>query len=75
MIGTGIGFMANPNPIITIFGFKPTIEILIRVLGILSFVAGIQCVVAAKNNLIRFFKISIWGRLFFAGEGKLFWYC
>ncbi len=65
MLIMGVGFIFIPNLIITTFGFQPTTEIWIRMLGMLSAVTGSYYMVAAKNNLIPFFKISVWGRLFF----------
>ena len=61
----GLGMMLIPNTLLSLFGFKPTTEIWIRVLGLFTFTTGIYYFQSAKNEQLAFFKATIIGRIFF----------
>jgi hypothetical protein len=61
----GVGMMIIPNGILPIFGFAPTQEIWIRMLGLFTFTAGIYYLYSSLHEQTAFFKATIFGRIFF----------
>jgi hypothetical protein len=54
-----------PNLVLEIFGFQPTSEIWIRLLGLFTFTAGIYYFQSSRYEQTEFFKATIIGRIFF----------
>ncbi|HZM21154.1 MAG TPA: hypothetical protein VFC02_05390 [Anaerolineales bacterium] len=68
MMGTGLGLLFIPNLVLGIFGFPPTSDIWIRILGLFAFCAGILYFYCGRTNQMGFFRVSIPERiLFFLG--------
>lgn len=61
----GLGMMAIPNTLLSVFGFAHTTEIWIRMLGVFTFATGIYYFHSAKTEQKEFFKATIIGRIFF----------
>jgi F0F1-type ATP synthase membrane subunit a len=62
---TGVGLLLFPNTILGLFGFAPTAEIWIRVVGALAVILGYYYWACAAAGATAFFKASIVGRLGF----------
>jgi hypothetical protein len=68
MMGTGLGLFFIPNMILSLFGFAPTTDAWVRMLGLLSFCAGLLYFYCARTNQVGFFRISVPERaIFFLG--------
>lgn len=65
MMGMGLGLFFIPNLILGIFGFAPTADIWVRVLGLLAFCAGILYFYCARTNQTGFFRVSVPERIVF----------
>jgi hypothetical protein len=65
MMGMGLGLLFVPNLILGFFGFEPTGDIWIRVLGLFAFCAGMLYVYCGRTNQTGFFYISIIERIVF----------
>ena len=61
----GMALMIIPNILLELFGFSPTNEIWIRMLGLFTFTTGIYYFYSSANNQTAFFKATIVGRIFF----------
>jgi len=61
----GAGMIIVPNILLPLFGFEPTTEIWIRVLGLFTFTTGVYYFQSARNEQLAFFKATIFGRIFF----------
>jgi hypothetical protein len=59
----GIIFMLIPNPVIAIFGFTPTSEVWIRILGYVFAGAGFYYFMAVRENSESFYRWSVYARL------------
>lgn len=68
----GAGLIAVPNVLLGIMGFAPTQEIWIRLLGLFTFTVGIYYFHTARYELTEFFKVTVFGRLFFFVATVLF---
>ena len=55
-----------PNFMLSVFRFSATSEGWIRVLGLLVAILGAYYFYCAQNNVIPFFKATVWGRFAFA---------
>jgi hypothetical protein len=67
MLGMGLGFLLIPNFILPLFGFSPTNEVWIRVLGALAAgFAGYYYTMIQQKNL-TYFWATVWGRYWFCG--------
>jgi hypothetical protein len=62
---TGVGLLVTPNLLLSLFGFAPTAEIWIRVLGALALIIGYYYWACGTANDRTFFKATIPGRLTF----------
>ena len=66
--GNGIGLYFLPNLILGLFGFTPTTDIWVRMLGLLAFCTGMLYFYSARTNQTGFFRITVPERiLFFVG--------
>ena len=65
MMGTGLALLFIPNLVLGVFGFPPTNDIWIRILGLLTFCAGILYFYCGRTNQTGFFRISITERIIF----------
>lgn len=62
----GLTLILAPNLLLSVFGFPPTQEIWIRVLGALALVLGYYYWACAKANVVDFYRATIIGRPLFA---------
>ena len=65
MMGMGLILLLIPNFILGIFGFEPTNDIWIRILGLFAFCAGMLYFYCGRTNQIGFFRISVTERIVF----------
>jgi hypothetical protein len=63
---TGMGLILAPNLILGLFGFAPTDEIWVRVLGSLALVLGFYYWACGTADAKAFFRATIPGRIGFA---------
>lgn len=56
-------FIVAPNPLITLFGFSPTNEIWIRILGYMLGAMGFLYGMALKERNLSFYRWSVYARL------------
>jgi hypothetical protein len=72
MMGMGLCLLFIPNQIIGIFGFAPSHDMWIRMLGMLSVVAGGYYFYCSYFDVLPFFRITVVGRYMFAAGEVLF---
>ena len=60
----GAVLVLAPNLLLGLFGFPPTSEVWIRVLGIVVIILGVYYVSAAKNEARPFFAVTVGSRFF-----------
>ena len=65
MMVMGLVLLFIPNLILSMFGFPPTNDIWIRILGLLSFCAGMLYFYCGLTNQTGFFRISVTERIVF----------
>jgi hypothetical protein len=65
LFGMGLGLLFIPNLLLAIFGFDPAKDIWIRILGLLTFCAGMLYFYCGRTNQIGFFRISVTERIVF----------
>lgn len=65
MMGMGLSLLLIPNLILGIFGFVPTSDIWIRILGLFAFCAGLLYFYCGRTNQTGFFRISVTERIVF----------
>jgi hypothetical protein len=65
MMGIGLGLLFIPNIILGLFGFGPTSDIWIRILGLLAFCTGMLYFYCGRANQTGFFRISVIERIVF----------
>ncbi len=63
LLVTALALATLPNAFLGVLGVAPTTEVWIRVLGVVVGVLGAYYVVAARENLVAFFRASVWGRV------------
>lgn len=66
VILTGLTLIFVPNLLLSVFGFAPTQEIWIRVLGVLALVLGYYYWACSMANAVGFFRATVIGRPMFA---------
>ena len=72
MMTMGLGLFFIPNPILGLFGFAPTTDIWVRLLGLLAFCTGILYFYSARTDQTGFFRVSVPERvIFFLGTVSL----
>jgi hypothetical protein len=59
----GLTFVFIPNPVIAFFGFPPTTEVWIRILGYILAALGFYYFMAVRENSESFFLWSVYARL------------
>lgn len=65
MVIAGSGFLLMPNVVLSLFGMQPVGDVWIRVLGLLALVFAYYYLVMTQNQVIAYFRASIWGRYVF----------
>ena len=63
LLALGITLVFAPNMLLSMFGFEPTTEVWIRVLGTVVFNLGLYYVFTAPTNNETFFKVTVYTRL------------
>lgn len=63
MIANGVSLLIAPNAMLSFFGFPPTDDVWIRILGLLMSVLGAYYMMAARQNLMPLVRWSVYGRL------------
>lgn len=63
LFSLAFGFLFIPNPVIAIFGFPPTREVWIRILGYILGALGFLYLMAVRENSKNFFRWSVYARL------------
>jgi hypothetical protein len=63
---TGLTLIFVPNLLLSVFGFPPTQEIWIRVMGALATAVGYYYLACANTLAIEFFRATLIGRPIFA---------
>jgi hypothetical protein len=63
LIALGIGLAFVPNHLLSVFGMAPTMEVWVRVVGVLAFNIGVYYVYAAKCEARAFFQASVYTRV------------
>lgn len=66
VVAAGVVLLLAPNLLLSIFGLPTTSEVWIRVVGALAIPLGFYYIEAARAQDTSFFRISVWGRVFFA---------
>jgi hypothetical protein len=64
MVLSGLGFLADPNTPMAMFGFPTTNEPWIRVVGILMIILGYYYIQSARNEVTYFFRLTVHARPF-----------
>jgi hypothetical protein len=59
LVVLGAGLIAAPNLILAPFGFAPTTEVWVHVLGAVTCALGAYYVQAARSELVPFFRMSV----------------
>lgn len=63
LLGLGLTLLLMPNVLLTLFGFPPTEEVWIRVVGMLVLVLAYYCFEAARQEVRPFFEWSVKARV------------
>ena len=72
MLISGLQLLFVPNLLLSLFGFDPTNEIWIRVLGLLVVVVSSFYYIAAKENYTKIIKFTVYERLTFCAGLVIF---
>jgi cytochrome c biogenesis protein CcdA len=59
LLGLGAVLVVLPNPMLALFGFAPTPEVWIRVVGMLVLFLGAYDVLAGRRHLAAFIRLSV----------------
>ena len=62
LCGLGLVLLLVPNLILPVFGAPPTGEVWIRVIGMLVLCLSFYYVLAARSELTRFIRWTVWAR-------------
>ena len=60
----GSALVAVPNLVLAFFGFPPSSEVWIRVVGLLAAILGYYYDQAARHDLVPFYRTSVRARIF-----------
>lgn len=63
LAGLSAAFMVFPNPVIAVFGFEPTDQVWIRILGFILGVLAFFYIMACREGARNFFRWTVWSRL------------
>ncbi len=64
IICTGLILIFAPNMLLALIGLPIATEVWVRALGIIGAILGLYYIQAARENLIGFYRMTIWGRVF-----------
>lgn len=64
LILLGAALIAAPNLVLAPFGFPPTSEVWLRVVGVLVGILGFYYVQAARHDLVPFYRATVPARVF-----------
>ncbi|HWR73810.1 MAG TPA: hypothetical protein VN604_11625, partial [Nitrospirota bacterium] len=59
----GAGLIAVPNPLLTLFGFEPTTEVWIRIVGMLLIIIAYYDIEAARTRTVAFYRWTVVARI------------
>jgi hypothetical protein len=65
MMSMGVSLLFIPNLALGLFGFEPTNDTWIRILGLLAFCTGMLYFHCGRTNQVEFFRISVIERIVF----------
>ena len=65
MIGMGLVLLFAPNLLLGVFGFAPTNDVWIHILGLFAFCAGLLYFYCGRTNQMGFFRVSVTERIVF----------
>ena len=65
LILSGLSFILVPNLILPLFGFAPTTEVWIRVVGLLAAILGFYFLYSVHHADHNFFRATVYARLMF----------
>lgn len=60
----GAALIVAPNAVLAPFGIPPTSEVWLRVVGVLAAALGFYYTVAARFELVPFYRATVYGRVF-----------
>lgn len=63
LAGLSAAFMIFPNPVIALFGFEPTDQVWIRILGFILGVLAFFYIMACREGVKNFFRWTVYSRL------------
>ena len=63
LVGLSLAFMLFPNPVIALFGFEPTDQVWIRILGFMLGVLAFYYFMACREGVRSFYRWTVWSRL------------
>ena len=66
VVAVGVVVLLVPNLLLSIFGLPTTSEVWIRVVGAIALPLGFYYIEAARTEATAYFRVSVWGRAFFA---------
>jgi hypothetical protein len=66
MFALGVVLLVAPNPFLVAFGFAPTSEPWVRLVGVLVLCLAGYYALAARRELVAFISATVWGRGFVA---------
>lgn len=59
----GMGLVLVPNPLLTLFGFKPTTEVWIRIVGMLLIIIAYYDIMATRTRSTSFYHWTVVARI------------
>ena len=66
VVAVGVVVLLAPNLLLSIFRLPTTSEVWIRVVGAIAVPLGFYYIEAARAEANFYFRVSVWGRVFFA---------
>ncbi len=66
VVAVGVVILLVPNLLLSIFRLPTTSEVWIRVVGAIAVPLGFYYIEAARAEATSYFRVSVWGRVFFA---------
>jgi hypothetical protein len=72
LIISGLSFIFIPNLVLPLFGFIPTTEVWIRMVGLLAAILGMYFLYSVRHDDRLFYRVTIYGRLIFFTGVTLF---
>lgn len=62
LFGLGLVLLVAPNFLLGMFGFAPTSEVWIRIVGMLTFLLGFYYTQSARKELLEFLRLTVIAR-------------